>query len=145
MLGDTMIVSLLKDGRLRADTVAGLVFAPRSNTPEKPVGAMTRKGYLRVCINVRGRQHHFMAHRIVWVAAHGPLAAGLQIDHGPGGKSDNRLANLEAVTGEENMRRAVRDGKFANVGRRDSVRDGKGRFGRLLDGQTYDAMPRSQA
>lgn len=151
MRGDEMIAHLLSVGRLRVDAEAGFVYAPRSNTPDKPVGALTRKGYLRLCVNIDGKQHHFMVHRIVWVSVHGPLPFGFQIDHGSGGKVDNRLSNLEAVTCAENMRRGARDGKFANVGRRDGIRDSKGRFGRkhragrLLDGRTHDEMPTRSA
>lgn len=147
MHGDEMTAHLLAVGRLRVDAEDGLVYAPRSNTPDKPVGALTRKGYLRLCVNVGGKQHYFMVHRIVWVSAHGPLPPGFQIDHGKGGKTDNRLSNLEGVTGAENMQRGVRDGKFTNVGRRDGIRDSKGRFGfkaragHLLDGREHHEFP----
>ena len=146
MSNDAEIVALIKQGRLRVNAEEGLVFAPRSNTPDKSVGALTRKGYLRVCIDVAGRQRHFMVHRIVWVSLHGPVPDGMQIDHGNGIKSDNRIDNLEAVTGDENMKRGVAAGAFKNVGRRDGIRDAKGRFGkkragRLLDGRTWDQFP----
>ena len=146
MSNDAEIVALIKQGRLRVNAEEGLVFAPRSNTPDKSVGALTRKGYLRVCIDVAGRQRHFMVHRIVWVSLHGPVPDGMQIDHGNGIKSDNRIDNLEAVTGDENMKRGVAAGAFKNVGRRDGIRDAKGRFGkkragRLLDGRTWDELP----
>lgn len=140
---DEMTLDLLKQGRLTVDTEHGRVYAPKSNTPERPVGARTKKGYLRVCLNVEGKQHHFMVHRIVWVAAHGPVPDGYQIDHVNAQKDDNRIANLEAVPGIENMRRGAANGCFKNVGRKGAPRDGKGRFrpGRLLDGRTWDEYP----
>lgn len=127
---DRLIVDLISQGRLRIDAVRGLVFAPRSNTPDKPCGAPTKKGYLRVCVSASGKQHHFMAHRIVWVSVHGPLPAGHEVDHVNTIKNDNRLENLEAVTGPENMSRGVANGCFKGVGRCDGIRDAKGRFGK---------------
>lgn len=144
---DRLIRELITNGRLRVDAAQGFVFAPKSNTPNKPCGAPTRKGYLRVCVNDVGRQRHFMAHRIVWVSANGPVRDGLEVDHVNTNKRDNRIGNLEVVTGPENMRRGARNGCFKNVGRRDGIRDGKGRFGkkaagRTLDGREWNELPR---
>jgi hypothetical protein len=143
---DHMILNLIANGRLRVDARQGLVFAPKSNTPNKPCGAITKKGYVRICLNVNGKQLHFMAHRIVWVSVNGPVPDGHQIDHENTAKADNRIANLECVTGLENMRRGAEKGCFKNVGRRDGIRDEKGRFGkkragRQLDGRTWDEYP----
>lgn len=152
-MNDSEIVSLIERGRIKVDTENGLVYCPRSNTPNKPVGAKTKKGYLRLCLQVKGVQSHFMVHRIIWVSVHGPLKDDMQIDHISCNKADNRIANLEAVTLGENMRRAVAVGAFSHVGRRDGIRDSKGRFGfkkrvgkkeagRLLDGRTWDEFPK---
>lgn len=143
---DQEIMTLIAAGRLRIDAVSGLVFAPRSNTPDKPVGALTQKGYLRACINVDGKQRHFLVHRIVWVSVHGPIPHGREIDHGNRIKTDNRIENLEAVPGAVNMERAKRAGAFCGVGRSDGIRDDKGRFGkkaagRLLDGCIWVEVP----
>ena len=147
MRGDLAILALIDSGRLLVDWDRGLVFAPRSNTPERAAGARTAKGYLRVCVTLAGRQMHFMAHRIVLVSRNGPVPNGEQIDHLNGDKTDNRLCNLEAVAARENMRRAARDGR-TNGGWRDGPRDpqtgqfiGKARAGRLLDGREHNAMP----
>jgi len=146
MRGDLAILSLIEAGRLRVDAEAGDVFAPKSNTPDKPIGALTAKGYLRACINVGGKQMHFMVHRIVWVSVNGPVPPGHQIDHGDTVKSNNRIGNLEAVPGAVNMARAKAAGLFRGVGRKDGVRDAKGRFGkkaagRLLDGVEHNGVP----
>ena len=145
-MSDQEIVELLATGRLRVELDTGHVFAPKSNTPDKPCGAVTSKGYLRVCVNVHGRQRHFMAHRIVWVAANGPVPGGHTVDHINTLKADNRLCNLEAVTARENTRRATVNGLYAHLGRRDGIRDARGRFGkkragRELDGRTWDQYP----
>lgn len=144
---DQLILDLIATGRLRVDADAGLVYAPKSNTPSKQVGALTRKGYLRLCITVAGRQHHFMVHRIVWVSVHGPIPSGHEIDHADRVKTNNRIGNLEAVPGVVNMQRATKAGAFGNVGRRDGIRDAKGRFGfkkaagRLLGGREWSEFP----
>jgi HNH endonuclease len=144
---DALIISIINAGRLRVDTEHGLVYALKSNTPDKPIGTLTAKGYLRACINFEGRQVHAMIHRIVWVSENGPVPEGHQIDHGQGGKPFNGIENLEAVTGAENMRRAARDG-LTNGGWRDGPRDpstgqfvGKRVAGRLLDGVEHNGMP----
>lgn len=147
MRGDLAILALIEAGRLHVDAEHGLVFAPKSNTPEKSIGAVTKKGYLRACINVSGKQMHFMVHRIVWVSVHGPVPPGHQIDHRDTIKSNNRISNLEAVTGLVNMRRAAKAG-LTNGGWREAHRDkatgqfvGKKHAGRLLDGVQHDGYP----
>jgi hypothetical protein len=82
-----------------------------------------------------------MVHRIVWVSKHGPVPDGYHVDHKDTNKTNNRLKNLEAVPGFENMRRAKEAGLFRGVGRRDGVRDSKGRFARLLDGRKWNEVP----
>lgn len=145
---DLLIQKLLGMGRLRVDFETGHVYAPKSNTPTKPLGAKTRKGYLRTCINLNGERAYIMLHRVVWIAANGIPPTGTQIDHGKDGKTDNRLSNIEAVTGAENIRRATKDGLLCKGGWRDGPRDNKtGRFlgkhaaGRLLDGQEWNQFP----
>lgn len=146
---DAFIVALIEAGRIRVDAENGLVFAPKSNTPEKPVGARTKKGYLRLCVSIEGRQRHFMVHRIVWVSVHGPLPPRHEVDHKDRVKTNNRIANLESVPGRINLDRAVEAGAFKNVGRKDGIRDAKGRFGkkragRELDGREWNEFPAVQ-
>lgn len=145
---DQVIKNLLDAGRLRVNLETGDVFSPRSNIPDKPLGAITAKGYLRTTIHLPDKNRvSIMLHRVVWIAARGIPPAGSQIDHGCLGKLNNRLTNLDAVSGAENMRRAVRDG-LTNGGWRNAPRNPKtGRFvgkkaaGRLLDGRTHDGFP----
>lgn len=139
MTSDEMIVALIARGHLRVDANAGIAYAPRSNTPLRPLGHLTRKGYLRTGINVDGRLRRFMIHRIIWVSVHGPLPPGHEVDHlDRTAKTDNRLSRLEAVPSEENVRRATLDGAFKNNGRKDKARDRNGRFGKKAAGATLD-------
>ena len=77
-------------GRFRRDG------KPKSTWP-------TSRGYLSIEIE-RGKKHR--AHRLVYEAFKGPIPDGLFVDHVNGVKTDNRLANLEVVTHQENMNRA---------------------------------------
>lgn len=49
-------------------------------------------------------------HRLVAAAFIGPLPDGLQVNHMNGDRFDNRAANLEYVTGSENMQHAYATG-----------------------------------
>lgn len=122
MLLEPHVPRLVDIGRLRVDFDTGLIYSEASNTPDRSLGSLTRKGYLRVCVVVDGKQAHALAHRVVWCAANGPVPNGMQIDHLNGEKTDNRLANLQCVSGDENMKRAAKAG-FTNGGWRDGPRD----------------------
>ena len=148
MTSDELILELLELERLTVDEKSGLVYASRSNFPQRPIGALTTKGYLRTSINYRGQLVCPMIHRIVWIAAHNIPAKGQVIDHKNRDKTDNRLCNLEAVTNAENIRRAKIAGAFVRCWRKPSApRDSKGQYiraGRLLDGREWNEMPEVQ-
>ena len=107
---EPMVPELVASGRLHVDFDTGLIYSARSNTPEKPLGALTAKGYVRICLSVDGNQAHALAHRVVWTAKHGEIPAWAQIDHIDTVKTNNSLGNLESVSGAENMVRAARNG-----------------------------------
>lgn len=129
---DMLIEDLVQQGRLRVDEQSGLVYADKSNTPAKAAGSLSRKGYLRICVNVSvGVRELFYAHRVVWVSVNGPVPAGCSIDHLNCVKTDNRISNLEAVSFRENTARAVRNGLYAGNGRKNVTRDCFGRFKKI--------------
>ena len=142
---DLLIKSLVDVGRLIVDAGTGFVYSPKSNTPKKPLGAETKKGYLRTCVTRGGQQATLMLHRIVWISQNGlPEDSSFQVDHLDGNKKNNHPLNLELVTHAENMDRSRRLGLHAGAGRRNTPRDDKGRFlatGRLLDGREWNEMP----
>ena len=76
----------------------------------EPVGTTCPDGYVRLGRR-RGCREQY-AHRFVWEAVHGPLRASQQVDHRNSVKSDNRIANLDAVTRVENCRRALVAGRW---------------------------------
>src|SRR5579863_5563618 len=76
---------------------------------------MLRHGYATVYLMRDGSRTTCYVHRLVLLAFVGPCPPGQETRHGPGGKSDNRLANLCWGTPPENWADKVRDGA-ANVG-----------------------------
>jgi HNH endonuclease len=59
-------------------------------------------------------------HKIVAEAFLGPCPEGMEIDHQDGVKGNNRADNLEYVTRQENIDRAVARGLIANKGERNT-------------------------
>lgn len=64
-------------------------------------------GYCRVGVHINGGTIILYAHRLVWVAANGPIPKGREINHKDGDKTNNRLSNLELTTHHENLRHCV--------------------------------------
>jgi hypothetical protein len=85
------------------DADAGLVYR------DPLAGALGHNhgGYLRIGSSAEGR---VFAHRVVWEAVNGPIPDGLEVNHINGIKDDNRIANLEVVTVQENLAHAWRLG-----------------------------------
>ena len=79
---------------LIVDTEAGAITWPdgdRAEIVEK------RSGYGRVVVHKQPLVLA-MAHRVVWIAAHGLIPTALQVNHRNLRRWDNRLANLAAAT-----------------------------------------------
>jgi HNH endonuclease. len=85
------------------DAAAGIVYGKRG----KPIRKIDSRGYLFV---YSGAGFVGTCHRMIWESVHGPIPAGLQINHINGIKTDNRIANLELVTPSENIVHAYRHG-----------------------------------
>lgn len=70
-------------------------------------GALDREGYKQVRVGGRGTAPVY-AHRLGYEEAHGPIPAGLTVDHLCRVRSCRRGSHLEAVTRGENVRRGER-------------------------------------
>lgn len=86
------------------DPERGLLFGSRG----APFSALASGGYVycRPCKDGRSA----LVHRLIWEHVHGPIPAGLEINHINGVKTDNRVANLEAVTHARNVMHAYETG-----------------------------------
>jgi hypothetical protein len=67
-------------------------------------------GYVRVPLTRHGQMEHYFVHQLVLAAFVGPCPDGLVCNHKDGDKANNRPANLEWVTHQENKDHAVRTG-----------------------------------
>jgi hypothetical protein len=61
-----------------------------------------------VSITVGGKRENYLAHRVVWALAFGPIPDGMVIDHIDGDALNNRLSNLRLVSRTLNTRNAKR-------------------------------------
>ena len=68
------------------------------------------RGYICVVLSREARSAQVPVHRLVGEAFLGPRPPGMETRHGPGGKADNRLANLSYGTPLQNQRDRWRDG-----------------------------------
>jgi hypothetical protein len=86
---------------------SGLLVEPSEGRVWRPGGAPAGKqytdGYLRIFERTRPRScKTWYVHRLVWEVLHGPIPAGMEIDHLDANPANNRINNLQLVTGQQN-------------------------------------------
>lgn len=101
-------------GRVRS--VERLVNAPQCGGTQLKRGRVLRPGlrnhYLSVILQREGKRTNYTVHQIVAAAFIGPCPSGMEVRHGPNGKTDNRPSNLTYGTRAENMADKRRDGTW---------------------------------
>jgi hypothetical protein len=97
---------LIESGRVKVDFEFGIIYSCLSGKWRK-IGSSHTCGYLSVGAGPsRAIRHIVLAHRVIWIAAHGDIPDGYEINHKNGIKNDNRLCNIECVTRSENTKHA---------------------------------------
>ena len=87
-------------------TLCGRVIGKRGNFL-RPIKKKT--GY--VCVSLSsgyGKPNQTLIHRFVWEFFKGPIPEGMTLDHKDGDKTNNRINNLQLMSGGENSRKGNR-------------------------------------
>lgn len=92
----------------------------RRRGTDRPIGAPSTKGYIRVQFSGDGKKETFAVHKVVADAFLGPRPDGHHIDHINGNPADNRLENLRYCTPTENNYFTIARG-LTNDGQRNGL------------------------
>jgi hypothetical protein len=104
---DHYALAQLNAGVLTVNAELGIVYLHG-----KPAEHMTKAGYKRIILP-NGKQ--VLAHRVMWLAVHGPIADGLVINHRNRQRDDNRIVNLEVVTVQQNVLHSTGSLAYAGI------------------------------
>lgn len=92
----------------RAKSLARLTCSNRQ-LQERILKPIADYGHLQVALYKEGRRKQILVHKLVAAAFIGPRPLGMEILHGVGGRTDNRLSNLSYGTHAENCADKLRD------------------------------------
>jgi hypothetical protein len=98
---DRLGLAAIESGRLTVDVGTGMIWKRNGLRAEQP----QPDAYGRVIVQSHPCRWVF-AHRLIWLAAHGPIPAGLEVNHRNRRRWDNRLANLELTDDTGQVRHA---------------------------------------
>lgn len=85
--------------------ISNLGRAKNAKTDNLLQGKITNSGYREYCLTIDGKKRSYRAHKLVW-----EVWVGTEqdvINHINGNKLDNRLENLENVSNQENVLKAI--------------------------------------
>ena len=97
-----------------ATDASGRIINNRGRLIKQHKGWINKRAtfYMKASICKDGVKKQYGVHRIVADAWLGPCPEGLEVDHKDFDKSNNKPDNLQYVTHQENMRRAVEAGRW---------------------------------
>lgn len=99
---DAMCLEALRRGLIRVDTEAGRAWSVRFHGKE--LVCQNSGGYTVFTLHLDGERAQIKLHRLIWLAANGPILPGFLPDHRNRIKHDNRLENLRLVDSSGNSR-----------------------------------------
>ena len=117
MTRDELVLFALINGDISCDVENGILYRHRGpggvrlDEPQK-LGCLAPNGYIVFTLHANGERKQIRANRAVYLAAHGPIPDGYVVDHINNDKSDNRIANLQLLTPEDNSHKAKKDGLY---------------------------------
>lgn len=105
-------LAMIARGKYRADTRGRVLSLYDSHvrvrrTPLPLKAATLPKGYKTIVLCMDGRPLQLLVHQFVWLFFKGAIPKGYELNHKNACKADNRIHNLELVTGLQNARHAV--------------------------------------
>ena len=109
---EELFSELIFQGAVLIDFEQGIIY---NTFTQNLMGYMNNVGYYAIAWKYQGKAIHILAHRLIWMAAYGPIPVGMQINHINGVKTDNRLCNLELVTPAQNVHHAFDTGLINRV------------------------------
>lgn len=100
---EKFFLKLVEDGYLTVKR-NGTVYNTKTN---RFIGSKTNKGYVAIGVkDSNGKVRHILVHRLVWLIFNGSIPKAIEVNHIDGIKSNNKLSNLELVTGSGNAKHA---------------------------------------
>lgn len=92
-------------------SIDGKVYSTHAQTIIKtPINTVNGKNYKRVDIYFKGKQRHFVIHRLVYDTWVEPIDRTCQINHKDDNSLNNHVSNLYKGTQKENIKYCVKNG-----------------------------------
>lgn len=117
MTRDEVIIAALLNKDIIVDTVKGIVYGTRGPggmllAQPRELGCVHPSGYIVINLTANSVKKQVRVHRVIWMSVFGLIPEGFVPDHINNDKSDNRLDNLQLLTGADNSKKAHAEGRI---------------------------------